>query len=217
MLNKVLYLWIRLMDRLEFRGRREALLLRFASVGKNVTFDPFATFVTPETTILGNNVFIGNDSNFSGKVNIGNGCMFGPELALIAGNHYFGVNGLPVRQLRPRNNENDAPIQIEAEVWGGIRVTVLGGTTIGMGTVIGAGSVVTRSLPPYVVAIGNPCRPIKKILGDTDLVEHLRILGLDEISAQTILERRTIALRHADMEHIPVVDQTSLYQRIWQG
>ena len=42
-------------------------------------------------------------------------------------------------------------------------VTVIGGVTIGEGCVIGAGSVVTRDIPPHTVAVGNPARPIREI------------------------------------------------------
>ena len=56
------------------------------------------------------------------------------------------------------------PITVEDDVWIGGSVTVLPGVTIGKGSVIGAGSVVTHDIPAGVVAVGNPCRPIKKIV-----------------------------------------------------
>lgn len=55
------------------------------------------------------------------------------------------------------------PITIEDGVWIGGGVIVLPGVTIGHGSVIGAGSVVTKSIPSNVVAVGNPCRVIRKI------------------------------------------------------
>jgi maltose O-acetyltransferase len=54
-----------------------------------------------------------------------------------------------------------APIRLEDRVWLGTRVIVLRGVTIGEGSVVGAGSVVTRSLPPHSFAAGSPARLIR--------------------------------------------------------
>ena len=48
-------------------------------------------------------------------------------------------------------------------MWIGANAVVCGGVTIGEGSVIGAGSVVTKDIPPMVVAVGNPCRVIRKV------------------------------------------------------
>lgn len=55
------------------------------------------------------------------------------------------------------------PIRVGNNVWIGASVTVLPGVTIGSNTVIGAGSVVNRDIPDGVVAVGNPCRVLRKI------------------------------------------------------
>ena len=55
------------------------------------------------------------------------------------------------------------PITIKDNCWLASNVVVCGGVTIGEGCVIGAGSVVTRDIPPYSLAAGNPCRVIRKI------------------------------------------------------
>ena len=55
------------------------------------------------------------------------------------------------------------PIKVGNNVWIGGNVVVLPGVTIGNNVVIGAGSVVTKNIPDNVVAVGNPCRVIKKI------------------------------------------------------
>lgn len=54
------------------------------------------------------------------------------------------------------------PVIIEDNVWLGEFVSVLPGVTIGMGTIVGANSVVSRSLPPNVIAVGTPAKPIKR-------------------------------------------------------
>jgi galactoside O-acetyltransferase len=60
------------------------------------------------------------------------------------------------------------PIVIEDKVWIGSNVVVLPGVRIGYGSVIGAGSVVSRSIPPMTVAVGTPCRVLRPIT-DEDL------------------------------------------------
>ncbi|MFC1825969.1 DapH/DapD/GlmU-related protein [Thermodesulfobacteriota bacterium] len=54
------------------------------------------------------------------------------------------------------------PVTIGKEVWVGMGVLILPGVTIGDGAIIGAGSVVIKDIPPYTVAVGNPCKVIKK-------------------------------------------------------
>lgn len=56
-----------------------------------------------------------------------------------------------------------APVVIEDDVWLGTRVIVLKGVQIGVGAVIGAGSVVTQDIPPHCLAVGNPARPLREI------------------------------------------------------
>jgi len=58
--------------------------------------------------------------------------------------------------------DSKGKIIIEEDVWIGSNSVVLSGVTIGRGSVIGAGSVVTKSIPKYSIAVGNPCRVIKK-------------------------------------------------------
>ncbi len=67
----------------------------------------------------------------------------------------------PIERLT--DNERAEPIVIEDNVWLGGHVTVLPGVTIGRNTVVGAGSVVTKDLPPNVVAAGNPARVIRTL------------------------------------------------------
>lgn len=64
---------------------------------------------------------------------------------------------------RATGEEKAAPITVGSDVWFGGSVTVLPGVTIGDRAVIGAGSVVTRDIPPDVLAVGNPCRVLRPI------------------------------------------------------
>lgn len=68
-------------------------------------------------------------------------------------------------QVRRSSNEGtkSAPVVIEDDVWVGAHCIILKGVTIGARSVIGAGSVVTKSIPADCVAAGNPCRVIKNL------------------------------------------------------
>ncbi len=65
--------------------------------------------------------------------------------------------------LREQKYEAAAPIAIGKNVWIGAGAVIGPGVTIGENTTIGAGSIVTRDIPSNVVAVGNPCRPIKSL------------------------------------------------------
>ncbi len=82
----------------------------------------------------------------------------------IAPNCIFSTAGHPLDSAqRNRGLEYAYPITVGDNVWFGASVTVLPGVTIGSNTVIGAGSVVNRDIPAGVVAVGNPCRVLRKI------------------------------------------------------
>lgn len=82
----------------------------------------------------------------------------------IAPNCTFSTAGHPLdTEQRNQGLEYACPITVGDNVWFGASVTVLPGVTIGSNTVIGAGSVVNRDIPDGVVAVGNPCRVLRKI------------------------------------------------------
>ena len=100
------------------------------------------------------------------EIHIGDNVMIGPNVTLATPMHPL----LPEeRNIRKRedgsfyNLEYAKPITIKDNCWLASNVVVCGGVTIGEGGVVGAGSVVTRDIPPYSLAVGNPCRVIRKI------------------------------------------------------
>lgn len=97
---------------------------------------------------------------------IGDDVMMGPNVTLATPMHPFlpEERNMFVREDGTLANlEYGKPIRIEKNCWLAANVVVCGGVTIGEGAVIGAGSVVTRDVPPYVLAAGNPCRVIRDI------------------------------------------------------
>ncbi|MEW2288409.1 sugar O-acetyltransferase [Streptomyces sp. NPDC047841] len=140
--------------------RRRALLLAiFGSVGERTVLLP------PFHAGFGSNVHIGDD--FFGNVNltfvddvdirIGDGVMIAPSVTLTTTGH-------PVHPARRADfGRFSEPIVIEDKVWIGSNAVVLPGVRIGYGSVIGAGSVVSRDIPPMSVAVGTPCRVVRPI------------------------------------------------------
>ena len=94
-----------------------------------------------------------------GRIVIGDDVQIGPNVQLLTATH-------PVEPGPRRSKwEGSSPITIGDNVWLGGGVIVCPGVTIGENTVVGAGAVVTRDLPPNVVAVGNPARVIRTIEG----------------------------------------------------
>ena len=90
-------------------------------------------------------------------IHIGAGAFIAPGVCLACAGHSL------VGEQRSAGIGNSAPITLEEDVWIGANAVVCGGVTIGKGSVIGAGSVVTKNIPAGVVAAGVPCRVIRKI------------------------------------------------------
>jgi galactoside O-acetyltransferase len=103
---------------------------------------------------------------------VGDNVMFGPNVTISAGTHPIHPN------LRRKKAQYNVPIYIEDNVWIGAQSVVLPGVHIGENTVIGAGSVVTKSIPANVVAVGNPCRVIREI-NDRDMKYYYKDLEID--------------------------------------
>jgi acetyltransferase-like isoleucine patch superfamily enzyme len=95
--------------------------------------------------------------NAMGGVQIGSNVIIGPYCIIQTGNHRFDDISKPIRLQGYVKN----PVRIDDDCWLGASVIVLPGVTIGKGSVIGAGSIVTKDIPPYSVAVGNPAQVIR--------------------------------------------------------
>ncbi|KAL1976719.1 hypothetical protein VTN31DRAFT_3001 [Thermomyces dupontii] len=90
-------------------------------------------------------------------VTIGDRVMFGPHVSILAATHETEV------ESRRKNIEYARPVVIGDDCWVGGHVVILPGVTIGKGCTIAAGSVVTRDIPDWSVAMGTPARVVKKV------------------------------------------------------
>lgn len=91
-----------------------------------------------------------------GGLSIGNDCLIATGCVFIPGNHNINQIDAPINA----QGLTCVGITVEDDVWFGAKVTILDGVTIGRGSVIGAGAVVTRSIPPYSIAVGVPAKII---------------------------------------------------------
>lgn len=123
------------------------------------------TIEQPFMCDYGYNIEIGE--NFYANHNLvildANKVTFGDNV-FIAPNCSFYTAGHPLdAKTRNKGLEYAKPIKVGNDVWIGGNVVVLPGVTIGDNVVIGAGSIVTKDIPPNSVAVGNPCKVIKQI------------------------------------------------------
>lgn len=107
---------------------------------------------------------------------IGNHVIFGPKPTIITGDHRVDVVGKYITDSHEKLPGNDVPVVIEDDVWTGANVTILKGVTIGRGSVVAAGAVVTKSCPPYSVIGGVPAKVLKYRFTADEILEHERLL-----------------------------------------
>ncbi len=152
----------------EIEMRRSLLKGLLGSIGEDTEIYPAVKFDYGCNTYIGARCYINFNAVFldCAKIRIGNDVFVGPNVSFLTPVHPLLAKERNVR-IAPDGHrymiEACRPITVEDNVWLGGDVTILPGVTIGHDSVSGAGSVVTKSIPPGVVAAGNPCKIIRKI------------------------------------------------------
>ena len=100
---------------------------------------------------------IGGQCAITGHIKIGDNVLIGPNVVLRASDHIYSSVEVPIRMQGHRFGS----IIIGDDVWLGSNVIVTSGVNIGGGCVVGAGSVVTKDLPPMTLCVGVPAKPIR--------------------------------------------------------
>lgn len=133
----------------------------FLHCGKNVNIEKGAFFGSGFRLKIGDNSGIGLNCVVPGNIEIGNDVMMGPECYILSSNHAFDRTDIPMTR---QGFSIQKKTIIEDDVWIGRQVIFTPGRTVKKGTIIGAGTVLTKDFPEYSIVGGNPSRLIKSRL-----------------------------------------------------
>jgi len=161
--------WVRLLLNPFFHDRSRGSVIRLRtrmdvfpfnafSLGKDSIIEDFVTINNGAGDVqIGERSIIGISSVLIGPVKIGDDVMLAQHIVISGLNHSYEDVSLPPS----RQKERCEAIIIDNGVWIGANAVITAGVRIGKHSVVGAGSVVTKDIPPYTVVVGNPARPIK--------------------------------------------------------
>ena len=149
----------------EFEKRAQMLKEMFAEIGDNCYIEPpFHANFGGAHIHFGKNIYcnFGVTMVDDTHIYVGDYTMFGPNVIVATAGHPI----LP--ELREQGYQYNAPVNIGKNCWIGAGVIIVPGITIGDNVVIGAGSIVTKDLPSNVVAVGNPCKVLRRLMSTTE-------------------------------------------------
>ena len=164
--------------------RKHILLKSFGKCGENVCVGKNYDFAGNENFIIDDDVSIGNGATFysvAAKIIIKSHVIFGPNVTIVTGNHYYGYVGKYISKVRsedkPKDLGLDLDVVIEGDNWIGANSIILKGVTIHKGAIIAAGAVVTKDVPEYAIVAGAPAKVIKYRFSKEDILKHEKILN----------------------------------------
>jgi len=141
------------------RTRMDVLPFNRFALGERSVIEDFCTVNNGVGDVLiGNDTLIGIGNVLIGPVTVGDHVIFAQHVVASGLNHRYEDPSLPIH----RQPVTTAPIHIGDDCWIGAHVVLTAGVSVGRHSVVAAGSVVTRDIPPYTVAAGNPARVIKR-------------------------------------------------------
>ncbi|MEI7982671.1 MAG: acyltransferase [Bacteroidota bacterium] len=151
------------------RTRMDVLPFNKFHLGDDSTIEDFATINNGVGDIyIGDRTRIGLGCTLIGPVRVGNDIRLAQNIVMSGLNHNYEDVTKPISM----QGVTTAPIVIEDESWIGSNSVVLPGVTIGKHCVVAAGSIVTKDVPPYSIAAGNPARIMKQYNPETKLWER---------------------------------------------
>jgi acetyltransferase-like isoleucine patch superfamily enzyme len=130
---------------------------------------------------VGHFAYLGSGTHIIYPTVIGDLCMVAQDTHFVGNDHGFGEPGVPMRTLNLWEDSRKKITIIESEVWIGQRSLIFAGTRIGRGTIVAAGSVVTKDVAPYTVVGGVPAKFIKnRFRTQEEQQKHIRKLYGDD-------------------------------------
>jgi acetyltransferase-like isoleucine patch superfamily enzyme len=178
-------LWVRMFVNPFFHSRGNGSIIRRTSrldvlpfnqfnVGRNSTIEDFTTINNGVGDVLiGDNTLIGIGNVIIGPVRVGNNVIIAQHVVISGLNHDYESVDLPI-SAQPINKRQ---IYIDDDCWIGANVVITSGVRIGKHCVIAAGSIVTRDVPQFSIAAGNPARIIKQYNTKTASWEKVELRG----------------------------------------
>jgi maltose O-acetyltransferase len=160
-LRPFFYMIIRMLPALKMNGLKVFLYNRLGyELAPGVTIASSAKIIGNIRVKVGQGTFIGHETMIIGgasKVMIGDNVDISSRVNIVTGTHEVDMEN-----ERSAGHGMGKDVTIESGVWIGFGVMIMPGVKIGYKAVIGAGSVVTKDIPPYAIAAGNPCKVIKQ-------------------------------------------------------
>lgn len=139
--------------------RMDLLPFRQFAIGNNSTVEDFSVINNGMGAVnIGNGVRVGLSNVIIGPVTIGNDVIMAQNVVISGLNHSYQDIDMPICKQKCTTSE----IVIEDECWIGANVVITSGVIIGKHSVVAAGSVVTKNVPPYSVVAGNPAKMLKQ-------------------------------------------------------
>lgn len=151
----------------QIKGRKYITFGNGFSAGSYCKIEAYPYVNQSKIIQIGKNVRINNFSHISGvnSIIIGDNVLMASRIYISDSNHgsYLGdEDDSNPESIVSERLVTGKPIVIEDNVWLGESVSVLSGVTIGRCSIIGSNSVVTKSIPPFTIAVGTPAKPIKQ-------------------------------------------------------
>jgi acetyltransferase-like isoleucine patch superfamily enzyme len=145
--------------RIRRQVRMDVLPFNKFSIGEHSSIESFSTINNGVGDVsIGHHSLVGISNVIIGPVSIGNHVIMAQHVVVSGLNHNYEDISIPIHQ----QGTYTRPIRIEDNCWIGANVVITSGVVIGFHSVVAAGSVVTKDVPPYSVVAGNPARLLKQ-------------------------------------------------------
>lgn len=159
--------------------RRNLIISRFEECGEKVWIGKNFIVSNPRNISIGKYTHIGPNVLMYAtlkKIHIGKCVMLAPNVVIVTGNHRTDMVGEYMAFITDKDKlpENDQEVVIEDDVWVGSGCTIMMGVTIGKGSIIHAGQVITRNVPPYTIYINEKLK-VKRFTNE-QIIEHETLL-----------------------------------------
>lgn len=156
---------------------------RFLRLGRRFTFGRNTFFFARDVILIGDDVYVGRDCAIECDCILSDHVLIGNGVHIVGRHdHSIGEIGVTIRRATAvRDPHFSVPLKqrlvlVQRDVWVGCNATILSGLTIGECSVVAAGAVVTKSVPPNSIVAGNPARRIRQRFTEADLLEHRKTL-----------------------------------------